>query len=250
MNKLLAGIVLTLVCTSCTQQQYIVSDIQARRYPIQADNNASSDPKAHELVSKYKHLLDKEMGQVVGESLQDMTYGRPESLLTNLTSDVMLGYVRSALNTKCDLALMNVNGHRANLAKGNITIGNIFEIYSFENSLAILKLKGKDLLEVFDSYANLGGAGISSSAKLIIQDKKIIDATIDGAPIDKNKIYTIVTLDYLADGNDGMEALKNAVSNTETGIILRDVMIDYIQKETAKGKKLSSALDGRITIKK
>ena len=74
------------------------------------------------------------------------------------------------------------------------------------------------------------------------------NVTIDGKEIDENKVYKIVTLDYLADGNNGMEAFLDAVSTDNTGITLRDIMIDHVKEQTRSGNKLTSKLDGRITI--
>ena len=71
---------------------------------------------------------------------------------------------------------------------------------------------------------------------------------MDGKPIDENKIYHISTLDYLADGNNDMDAFRNAVKKTDTGITLRDIMIDYVKEQTRQGKEITSKLDGRITI--
>ena len=83
---------------------------------------------------------------------------------------------------------------------------------------------------------------------MLVKDQKIVSATLDGKPIDRNKIYNVVTLDYLADGNNSMTAFKNAVKIDNTGITLRDIMIDYVHKQTAQGKEISSVEDGRITI--
>ena len=127
-------------------------------------------------------------------------------------------------------------------------MGNLYEIYSFDNTIAFLELKGEDLIKIFDAYARIGGAGISSNAHLLVKDQKIVSATLDGKPIDRNKIYNVVTLDYLADGNNSMTAFKNAVKIDNTGITLRDIMIDYVHKQTAQGKEISSVEDGRITI--
>jgi len=214
------------------------------------DRNLPPDREVNELVGRYKTLLDKEMNQVIGTSSENMTYGIPESLLTNLTSDVILRYTKSNLDKDCDIAIMNVNGHRSNLAKGDITLGNIYEIYSFENILTVIKIKGRDLLETFDSYAKMGGYGISSTATLLIRDKQLVDAKINGMPIDKDKIYTVVTLDYLAEGNDGMAPLKKAVQSIASGTTLRDVMLDYIKSETKEGHEIVSKLDGRVTVEK
>lgn len=245
---MIGGAMLLALCFSCTQQQYVVTSLQAQRYPIVAADYSQVDTDTKDLVANYKVKLDYEMNQVIGVSTQDMTYGRPESLLTNLTSDVMQAYGEKYTNGICDLACMNVHGHRANLSKGNITIGNIFEIYSFENTLVLIKLKGSDLLDAFESYAKMGGAGISSTVKLVVKDGKLESATVKGLPVNKDKIYTIITLDYLADGNDGLESFKNSVEVIEPGLTLRDAMMQYVKDQTAKGKEISSVLDGRITI--
>ena len=250
MKKVIGGAMLLALCFSCSRQQYVVTSLQAQRQPIVAADYPQIGGEIEVLVEKYKVKLDNEMNQVIGVSTQDMTYGRPESLLTNLTSDVMEAYGEKYTNGACDLACMNVHGHRANLAKGDITVGNIFEIYSFENTLVLIKLKGSDLLDAFESYAKMGGAGISSTVKLIVKDGKLQSATVKGKPVDKDKVYTIITLDYLADGNDGLEAFKNSLEVIEPGITLRDAMMQYVKDQTASGKEISSVLDGRITVEK
>lgn len=250
MKIILSSAFMVALCLSCSQKSYEVSGIQAQRYPLVAADYASAAPEMSALITKYKTSLDKEMNQVIGTSDQDMPYGRPESLLTNLTSDVMLAYGKKYNNGVCDLSSVNVFGHRADLGKGNITVGNIFEIYPFENTLILLKLKGSDLMEAFESYAKIGGAGISSTVKLVIKDEKLVSATVNGESVDPNKVYTIMTLDYLADGNDGMEAFRKATELIEPGLTLRDMMMQYVKDQTAQGKSVSSVLDGRITIEK
>ena len=107
---------LVALCFSCSQQHYVVKSIDARRYPLVASEYTGKAPEMSALVGHYKTSLDKEMGQIIGTSDQDMTYDRPESLLTNLTSDVMQAYGEKMTNGNCDLASVNVYGHRANLA--------------------------------------------------------------------------------------------------------------------------------------
>jgi len=250
MKQLSLYIFIAALFFSCNRQQYVVSKIDARRIPVVADKNLTPNAEIVSLVNKYKSILDKEMSQVIGYSDQEMSAGQPESLLTNLTSDVLLQYANSRLDGNCDVSFMNVHGHRAGLAKGNITVGNIYEIYSFENALVVLKLKGSDLMDAFKSYAQAGGAGVSSTVRLIVKNKELTEAKVKNKPVDPDKIYTIITLDYLADGNDGMESLKNAVEVKPLGITLRDVMLQYIQEETKQGRHITSKLDNRITIEK
>lgn len=247
MKKILLGLALIFLCLSCSRQQYVLSNIEAQRYPVVRNEIAQPDARIVEIVGKYKHLLDKEMNQVIAYSEEYMPYGRPESLLTNFTSDVMLDYARST-GKDCDLSLMNVNGHRSNMPQGNIKAGDIYEIYSFENALVLLQLKGNTLMDIFESYAEMGGAGVSSNVRLVIKDKQLTDATINGMAVDNDKVYTIVTLDYLADGNDGMEDMKKALGAEPLKITLRDAIFKYIEEETRQGRKIGARLDGRISV--
>ncbi len=249
--KILWIAVLAISLLSC-KSQYQISEMRGSIIEIDSTFDNYQHPKMHNLVHSYKVELDKEMNQVIGFSAQFMDYKRPESLLTNLTSDVMKIYGDEHLSGSGStvISVMNVHGHRATLPQGDVTMGNLYEIYSFDNTITFLELKGIDLKRIFDSYAEIGGAGISSNVKLVIKDKKVQSVTIDGKNIDNNKIYNIVTLDYLADGNDNMGAFRDALSTDNKGITLRDLMIDWTREQTRRGNSIESALDGRITVEK
>ena len=244
----------TLLVVSCSSYKqtereaplFAVTNISGQIVEMNQEHGTNAEMQA--LVNKYKGTLDQQMNEVLGTSTEFMQKGRPESLLTNLTSDVMKAYGDKNLEGVADVAIMNVNGHRSTLPKGDITLGNLFEIYSFDNAISYLELKGEDLIKIFEAYARIGGAGISSNARLVASDRKLKSATLDGKAIDKDKIYNVVSIDYLADGNDNMKAFKDAVSINNTGITLRDIMIAYVRQQTAEGNPISSQLDGRITI--
>ncbi|GAB6008265.1 5'-nucleotidase C-terminal domain-containing protein [Dysgonomonas reticulitermitis] len=247
MKKILFVSLLIILFLPCYAQQYVVTSMKGEYIPVTGTNRP--DKEMADTVAYYKHRMQNVMDQVIGSSAQYMAVGKPESLLTNFTSDVMLG-----LDTKytdgqpVDLTMMNVHGHRSPVPEGDITVGDVFSTYSFENELVVVRIKGSNLKEVFDGYAGIGGAGISGNVKLVIKDKQLQSAKVNGFPLDRNKIYTIVTLDYLAEGNDGMKALKKAESVTNTGLTLRDYMMDYIKAKAKNGEKISSKIDGRIVI--
>lgn len=242
------GIVLAAVFLISCKSQYRITEMTGTIVEMNASFDAEPDPGMHAFVQFYKTQLDKEMNEVIGTSAQFMDYGRPESLLTNFTSDVMKTYGDEQLPGGADVAVMNVHGHRATMPEGPVTVGNLYEIYSFDNTIAFLELKGSDLKKIFDAYARIGGAGISSNVKLIIEDRKVKSVTVNGNPINDNAVYNIVTLDYLATGNDNMAAFLDALRNVNTGITLRDMMIGYVKEKTRRGEEINSILDGRITV--
>ncbi|WP_026326996.1 5'-nucleotidase C-terminal domain-containing protein [Proteiniphilum acetatigenes] len=238
---------MAILFLSCNQQ-YRITEMSGTIVEMNSALDTHSHSQMEALVQSYKTELDREMNVVIGRSTQYMDYRRPESLLTNLTSDVMKSYGDEHLPDGADIGVMNVHGHRATLPAGDVTIGNLYEIYSFDNTITFLELKGNDLKKMFDAYARIGGAGISSNVKLVIDKRKVKSVTIDGQPIDKNKIYHIVTLDYLAEGNDNMSAFRDAITSVNTGVTLRDVMIDWVKEQTRRGEEIESVLDGRIII--
>ncbi|MDR0422407.1 MAG: 5'-nucleotidase C-terminal domain-containing protein [Proteiniphilum sp.] len=244
----IAGAVI-LLFFSCSQKQYRITEMSGVIVEMDSAYDASPHREMAALVQSYKTELDREMNEVIGKSTGFMDYKRPESLLTNLTADVMKSYGDEHLPDGADMGVMNVHGHRAALPEGTVTVGNLYEIYSFDNAITFLELKGDDLKKMFDAYARIGGAGISSNVKLVIEAGKVKSVTVDGQAIDSDRIYHIVTLDYLAEGNDNMTAFRKAVTSVNTGITLRDVMIDWMREQTRRGNEIKSVLDGRITVK-
>ncbi len=250
MHKKTILIALISISLLSCKSQYQIAEMSGTIVEMDSSFDSQPNSEVRTFVQSYKAELDKEMNMIIGSSAQFMDYKRPESLLTNLTSDVMKAYGDEHLAGGADLGVMNVHGHRATMPMGPVTIGNMYEIYSFDNTITFLDLKGSDLREMFDAYARIGGAGISSNVKLVIEGRKVKSVTIDGNPINDNAIYHIVTLDYLADGNDNMSAFRNAINSVNTGITLRDVMIDFVKEQTRQGNEIESALDKRICVKK
>lgn len=230
------------------QKAYNVVSMAGSREAITDKYDKSPDKAMKDFVACYKAGFDREMKVRIAVSDQEMVAGRPESLLTNFTSDQMKRYADDYTHGNSDLALMNVHGHRSGLPKGAVTLEDIYEIYPFDNKLVIVKLKGSDLTKIFESYIRMKGAGISSNVRLAGIGSQLQTATVDGKPVYADKTYSIVTLDYLADGNDGMEDLKKAVSVEYTGVTLRDMMIGYVKDQARQGKNLHASLDGRIII--
>ena len=79
----------------------------------------------------------------------------------------------------------------------------------------------------------------------ITENGELLSCTIDGKEIDPHRIYTVATIDYLAEGNDKMYALKKAVKRHDIGILARDIMMEYVIKH----RVIDSKIEGRITIK-
>ena len=144
------------------------------------------------------------------------------------------------------MGLFNMGGLRNNMPEGIVRRGDIMLISPFENYVVVLEMKGSDLLELMRNIAAVGGEGVSSSVRMeITEGRELLSCTIDGKTIDPHRVYTVATIDYLAEGNDKMFALKKAVRRHETGILAREVMMEYVLKH----RVIDSKIEGRIVVK-
>lgn len=189
------------------------------------------------------------MYSMVGTAEMSMDRYRPESLLSNLVADVLREAAVDVLGKSADMGLVNVGGIRNVLTEGPITTENIYEILPFENSLCILSMKGSAMKHLFENIAARYGEGVSGVQLEVSKDGKLLQATIGGKPVEDEKMYTVATIDYLADGNDGMTAFLQADKREcPDDATLRGLFMDYVKRQTAAGKKITSRMEGRVTI--
>lgn len=250
-TKLFAGVALTglLMFVSC-QSPYKLTRIEGSVIQIDSVWDVHQDAQAVKLLAPYKASVDSMMYRVVGTSEMTMKSGLPESLLSNLVTDVLRSAATPLLGKPADMGLANVGGLRNILSEGEITCGNIYEILPFENSLCIVTVTGTVLKDLFASIAAVGGNGVSGVHLEITKDGKLLNATVQGRPVDDNQLYTVATIDYLADGNDGMIPLIQAEKrDCPKGATLRGLFMDYVEQQSKAGKKVTSRMDGRITVK-
>lgn len=246
-NALLLSGMLTI--TSC-QSEYLLTSIEGGRIEITAALDNNPDLQATAILAPYKHIIDSIMSPVIGKSTIAMEGKRPESRLSNFAADVLRQAATSYTGAQVEVAITNMGGLRSTLPEGDISYGNIYEIFPFENSLCILKMNGKDLYKLFEQIAKLGGECLSGAQITIGKDMSLLNAQIAGKPIDMNRIYTVATIDYLAEGNDGMTAFLNASEKIcHNKLTIRKLVVDHIKQLTATGKAISAQLEGRITIK-
>lgn len=242
----------TFFLTSC-HTSYNLTNFQGSKMEITTAFDANQDAKTVAILAPFKAKVDSIMTPIIGISAMDMTSKRPESLLSNLVADMLREYANTIPGQKADIAVTNMGGLRSSLPKGNITFGTVYEILPFENSLCIVTLKGADLRTLLMEIAKVGGEGISN-AKLLLSKPyggELLESLVGGKYIDENAIYSVATLDYLAEGNDGLNSFKKAQSRfCPQGATIRNIFLDYVKAKSAKGEQVSSVLDGRVEVKK
>lgn len=236
------------VFTAC-HSSYELANIDGGRVEITSVYDSRPDQEAVRILAPYKVKVDSVMSPVIGRSKVEMDAKRPESLLSNFAADVLRQAASAYTGTSVDVAITNMGGLRNSLPEGDVTFGDIYEIFPFENALCILTMNGEALTDLFTQIAKLEGEGLSGARLLISKDGQLKQARINGKVIVSDKIYQVATIDYLAEGNDGMNAFLEATGRVcPDGVTIRQIVVDYIKGMAAEGKAVSSVLDGRITV--
>lgn len=212
---------------------------------IRVDETVPSASDMEARLSGPRAELAREMQTVVGRAVRPLTR-KGEGLLGNLITDVMRAEAEQLTGQPVDLAFSNLGGMRADLAAGDITRGAIMEVLPFENTLVILELRGQDLQAMLDRSATHGGDPISG-ATFTVQDKRAVDVHVGGQPLDPQRVYRICTNDYIADGGGRYESLNRASNILRTGVLVRDLVLNHIQHQTAAGHALEPQGGPRVT---
>ncbi|MGB9844026.1 5'-nucleotidase C-terminal domain-containing protein [Thermodesulfovibrio yellowstonii] len=218
--------------------------------PITDAIKENADIKA--MITPYEDKLKKEMDVVIGEALVDLDGERAnvrskETNLGNLVTDFMREI------SKTDIAITNGGGIRASIKKGPVKVGDVYNVLPFDNVIVKLELTGKDILDALEngfSQVEAGAGRFPQVSGLVVKVnkknppmKRVVEVLINGKPLDLNKIYTVATNDFMANGGDGYTAFKNAKSSLwPTGNWMRDDFVEYVKKHTP----LNPQVEGRI----
>ena len=244
-------LVITLLAAalcSCTQKEQTLR-IEAGNIKVTAIENKSGAAEVRAILERNKAYVDSIKSPVLGEAAVALEKYIPESPLMNFAADALMEMAQLRSEQKIDIAITNKGGLRSNIAAGTVTFGDVYNVFTFENRLALLTLTGEQLTLLCKEIAKVGGEAISGMRLEITKDGKLVDATVNGKAIEPQATYRIATLDYLAQGNDNLTTLAQGADLEVTKLLLRDLMVEYIKKETANGRKISAACDGRITVK-
>ena len=251
MKKLccLSFLLLSILFLACTKKNELVA-VGGGNVRVAAIDRVDGAEQVREILERGRAAVDSIKRPVLGEAAVSLDKYIPESPLMNFAADALLEMAQRHSSEPVDIAITNKGGLRSNIAAGTVTFGDIYNVFPFENTLAMLTLSGEQLLQLCGEIAAVGGEAIAGMRLVISDDGRLLSATVGDRPVDNSRRYRVATSDYLAQGNDKMTALALGTEREVTGIVVRDLMVQYVKELTAKGEKLNAVCDGRITVKK
>jgi len=219
-----------LIIVSCKVKQ--ISDYNGVNYPISDTTFASNDLDS--LIQPYKVEMESKMDKIIGVAEEDLIKYTPESPLGNFVADVVFnagfGYglknENLAFSKSNTLCLLNFGGLRAPINKGDITIGNVYELMPFDNEIVIVSLSPSQVKEMLVYLFIKHGQPISNAVVLLSSDKQKLD--IGGKAYNFEKDIYVITSDYLAKGGDKMNFFKSS-KMIQTGTLMRDALLNHVK---------------------
>ena len=229
--------------------------------------------------------IDAAYGEVFAKSAVDLNGAKApgnrteETNLGDLITDAMMWAIKTkapSVDMTNAVAITNGGGIRAAINKGDITKKDINTVPPFGNTLAVVYVKGSELLEALEAstYCTpeaVGGfpqfAGMEVELNIAPKyDKnakeypgseyfgpksinRITIKSINGKAFDPNATYAVITNNFMAAGGDTYYAFAAAKEQFDTGLPLDEILMEYITTELngVVGEQYAKP-QGRLTI--
>ncbi|KEH94581.1 5'-nucleotidase C-terminal domain-containing protein [Clostridium massiliodielmoense] len=198
-------------------------------------NDIIPDDESKEVYNDYDKKLKPILSEKIGVASKEFTHDRASkgtvSLLGRWSCEVM------QKKTGAEVAIQNGGGLRRSLYKGDITMGDMYEIMPFDNALVTFDLQGKDLKKAIDhgilnpevTDGQFTGLKVEYDKNKPFENRITKITLTNGTPLDMNKYYKVTVPDFLLTGGDKYD-FSNAKNVVETFIPVRDVLVEAIKE--------------------
>jgi 5'-nucleotidase len=185
---------------------------------------------------------------------------RNESALGQLMADLIRSGASRVLGKPVDIAVQNGGGIRNELPAGPLSYGQVFEVQPFDNRLAIVRLTGAQVAQVFRlNLSGTHGVLVPSGMRVEVQcqgtDAQVTLRGENGQPLDPNRTYTLAMSDFLASGGDNFSSVVSAQAAEDPkgpvtyydDVLLRELIVEELMRY--RGPLLSGKMQApRLTL--
>lgn len=244
------------VILSCAEKKYTIQKIEGKQIQITEDFLNTSDRRVIENNNKienttkpYREKIDFDLNLILSDAPETIDkIGEWQTPMGNFLADLTFEKASKLFQLKegktLDICLLNTGGIRSVISKGAVTARNAFEIMPFENSCVVIGFKASHIIEIINFIIeDKKPHPLSGLSFTIDKNNKAQNILVNGSSLQYDKLYYVVTSDYLSNGGDNMVFFKNAIEKYDLEYKLRNLIIDYF-KET---KVITFNKDVRIT---
>jgi 5'-nucleotidase len=225
--------------------------------PIIIDAAVAKDPATEARIAEAAAPLEEIRNKVVAETATEIIGVREECrarecAMGNLIADAMLARVK---DQGIEIAIQNGGGIRSSIDAGEVTMGEVLTVLPFQNTLSTFQVTGATIVAALENGVSEHEEGAGRFPQVAGMSytfdvsqpagSRISDVMVGGAPIDLEKVYGVVSNNYLRNGGDGYDMFETAENAYDFGPDLADVTAEFM----AANAPYQPYLDGRITAK-
>lgn len=227
-----------------------VTDFDWKNQPV--DQLTDVDENVQQSIDDYNAEMEEMLGEVIGETTGLSQSGKQarDVPLGNFWTDAMRSHVGA------DIAFTNNGGIRAPIAAGDLTYGDIYLIEPFANEIMEIDMTGaaiRDVLEYSFIRDNRNQIDLQASGIHYVIYKDAfgqfdrVEATINGEPMEDDKVYKAAVPDYIGSGGSGYNFVGDII--TSSSGLMTDAMINYAKELVEEKGIIDVQSEGRIEIK-
>ena len=234
--------------------------IHASGEPIIIDGSVNENSQIIARLDELEMPINTLKETIVGTVSNPLTGDRAvcriqECDMGNMIADAMRDAV---IDKGYTIALQNSGGIRASLDAGDVTLGEIMTILPFQNTLSTFKVTGEQLLTAIENgvsqvedvagrFPQVSGMRYTFDPSKPANGGRVTSIEIDEdgswKPLDLNKMYGMVSNNFIRGGGDGYKVFRSASEIYDFGPDLADVVANYINANPG----YSGYTDNRIT---
>ena len=225
----------TILISGCKNAPLVNTEIRGERISI--DEKISPDREIEEFVKPYSEHINKTLDSILAYNPTDLNKsdGELNTAIGNLMADIVLDQAnpvfKSRTGNDINMVLLNHGGIRSSIGAGPVTARTAYNIMPFENEIVVVELTAEKIQDMLDYLENNRTAHPLRGIEIKMDDNyKITSTTINGNPIESGSTYFVATSDYLQQGGDNMNFLKDPVSLHRIDYKIRNAIIDYFGK--------------------
>lgn len=201
-----------------------------------------ADPEMAAMLDGYRPGLERAMGRKIATIEDTLRFDKPESALGNLVADALRYRAANEIRRFVHIGIIGDSSFNLFFKPGDLTIGQLYDFFPYENHLVVLTLKGDKVQELLNQVAELGGAPVSGVRFNINDEGRARGVLVNAEVIDPERSYRVATTSWAANGGDVFPALWEASARQDLPLSVREIFADYFRGQS----QLHDFTDGRI----
>lgn len=204
---------------------FTLMSYSGRLIPVTSD--IPDDPATARVVERYYRPISKHYDEIIGEATATLYNLGAESAVLNLICDS----IREA--SGAHIAMYGIGGVRGDILQGPIRVWDIASVIPYAHKIVVLDMTGAQVKQILIRFPYKPGV---SGMRYHMVGNQIIEATVDGKPIDDTAMYKLATIDWLV----GLY-FQSIPAGKTLDVTAQQAVVNYIKARNT----ISPVADGR-----